>query len=238
MEWLTATVQRILEQNIFAAIFLAYLGGVLTTFTPCIYPMIPVTLAITFGTEADEKDKIKKLINPFFYCLGITVTYALLGVLAAATGTFFGQWAGNPWFYFGLAVVFILLILNLLELIHLPTLQFNYRKNNSSLISLFLFGALTGVIFSPCTAPLLGIFLAYASTQNILGGAALLFFYAAGFSSMLLLFAWLSLFAKDKMPKSGQWLLFFKWLVVFVCSLAALYLIYKGWALLNHNIIF
>ena len=63
MDNLIEIVKALLEKNIFAAFFIAYLGGVLTTFTPCIYPMIPVTLAITLGTEnVSEKDRWKKLL--------------------------------------------------------------------------------------------------------------------------------------------------------------------------------
>lgn len=231
MEHLLELVKVLLEKNIFMAFMLAYLGGVLTTFTPCVYPMIPVTLAITLGTETvSEKDKWKKLVNPFFYCLGITVTYALLGILAAATGTFFGKWAGNPWLYFVLGLVFLFLAGSLLEIVHLPTWQFQYRTDRASKFSLFLFGALTGVIFSPCTAPMLGLFLTYAATKNILGGGLLLFGYAAGFSSVLLGLAAVSLYAKEKIPRSGAWLNGVKWTIAVFCLLLAGYLFYQAYA--------
>ncbi|MFC1516996.1 cytochrome c biogenesis protein CcdA [Candidatus Margulisiibacteriota bacterium] len=238
METIQLLLERFLAQNIFIALALAYLGGLLTTFTPCVYPMIPVTLAITLGTEtADEKDKWKKLINPCFYCLGITTTYALLGIFAAVTGTLFGTWASNPWIYFALGAVLIVLSLNMLGVIALPTLQVQYKANRASKPSLFVFGALTGAAFSPCTIPILSIFLVYAATKNILVGGLLLFSFAAGFSSLLLLMAWASLYAKDKIPRSGRWLEVVKRAVVTICSLTALYFLFKAYVLFTGRIL-
>ncbi len=239
MQQLIDLVNSLISTNIFAAFFLSYLGGLLTTFTPCVYPMIPVTLAITLGTDkGSDKDKWKKLFAPFMYCLGITTAYALLGVFAAATGTFFGKWAGNPWIYFALAAVFVVLALNALDIVHLPTLNVRYKADRAHVLSLFLFGALTGLVFSPCTAPMMGIFLTYAATQSLVGGGFLLFGYAAGFSSLLLVMAWLSLYAKDRIPRSGQWMTGVKWSMVMLCIVIAMFLLHTGIGLLSQKPVF
>jgi len=236
METLIQSIEKLLNQNIFLAFLLAYLGGIMTTFTPCIYPMIPVTLAITLGTD-NTIEKKKRLIGPFFYCLGIALAYSLLGVFAAATGTFFGSLAANPWLFVFLAGVFMLMTLNLLGIISLPALQINYKANRTSKLSLLVLGMVTGTAFSPCTAPMMGIFLVYAATQNLFFGGLLLFCFAAGFSSLLLLMAWASLSAKSRLPKAGRWLEWIKKALAALCFSLIGYFVYKAYILFTGRIL-
>jgi cytochrome c-type biogenesis protein len=231
METILETLKEVLANNFFAAFILAYFGGVLTTFTPCVYPMMPVTIAITLGTDKEEKSSWQKLSRPFFYCLGIVSAYTLLGIFVSATGAFFGQWADAPLLYIIMSAVFIFLGLSMLGIINLPTVQLGYKMNKAGAVSLFFFGMLTGVVFSPCTTPILALFLVYASTKSLLGGGLLLFAFASGFSSILLLMAAASIYAKDKIPKSGKWLNLVKIFIAIVCFVVAAYLLGKVFSL-------
>ena len=80
------------------ALALAYSGGVLTSATPCVYPMIPITIGV-IGSSA-ESGRLRGFINSLIYATGLASVYGGLGVIAAASGQMFGEISTNPWGYF------------------------------------------------------------------------------------------------------------------------------------------
>ncbi len=104
------------------AFIAVFLGGVLTSFTPCVYPMIPITIAYIGGRSGDSK--LKGLSLSLFYVLGMAVTYAALGAFAALTGRFFGSATTNPILYIVIANIFIFLGLSMLDAFTLPIPSF------------------------------------------------------------------------------------------------------------------
>ena len=87
-----------------------FAGGVLTSLTPCVYPMIPITAAIVGGQTAGDRtgSKLRPVLLTFTYVLGLALVYSALGVFAGLTGTLFGSVSTNPWLYFAMANVLIL----------------------------------------------------------------------------------------------------------------------------------
>ena len=92
---------------------IVFLGGVLVSFTPCVYPLIPVTVGY-IGASA-RGSHLKGLLFSMIYALGIAVTYSALGLIASLTGKLFGQIAGTPWPYFIVANACIFFGLVLLD---------------------------------------------------------------------------------------------------------------------------
>lgn len=188
--------------------FAALGAGVLTSFTPCVYPMLPVTVAYIGGKAGGSR--IKSIILSLFYVLGIAIMYSILGAVASYTGTFFGRISTNPWLQFIMANIFILLGLSMLGVWTMPTFSFA-DKFKSPIGSKFpyigavLFGMATGSVFAPCTAPVLGVILVYVgSKQNVLYGISLLFIFAIGMSTLLLI-AGISTGFLTSLPKAGAW---------------------------------
>ena len=99
------------------ALPLVFLGGVLTSLTPCIYPMIPITIALvggeTVGSAPVQRGRALRLT--LAYVTGLALVYALLGLLAGLTGTLFGTVSSNPWLYFLQANVLLIAGLFLLD---------------------------------------------------------------------------------------------------------------------------
>ena len=93
------------------AIPLIFLAGVLTSFTPCIYPMIPITAAVVgggaVGSGARPVPRRRAFALTMAYVLGLSLVYAALGLFAGLTGTLFGSVSANPWLYFVMANVLI-----------------------------------------------------------------------------------------------------------------------------------
>src|SRR4051812_18128217 len=93
-----------------SAVPLLFLAGVLTSLTPCIYPMIPITAAIVGGTSerTDSASRWRPVVLTLVYVLGLALVYSALGLFAGMTGTLFGTVSSNPWLYFVMANVLVI----------------------------------------------------------------------------------------------------------------------------------
>lgn len=204
MESLATHLEIYLQGSFFMAFIAAFTGGLLTSFTPCIYPMLPVTAAI-IGERNIGGSKRRGFLLSLVYVTGIAVTYASLGIFAATTGRMFGQIGSSPIVNIIVANVMIFLALCMMDIF---TFSFSF-VNSSSKISgipgIFITGIITGLAAGPCTAPVLGILLAYvATTGNILTGGALLFVFAIGMGVLIIVAGTFSGILAS-LPKTGQW---------------------------------
>lgn len=183
-----------------------FLGGVLVSFSPCVLPLIPVTLGY-LGVKG-RGAKLKSFTLSAVYVLGLAITYSVLGLIAALTGKLFGIISVHPLTRIIVGVIFILLGLSFFDIFHLPALGFfvQNRIKINGFWSVFLFGLVSGLAVGPCTAPALGAILLYVGTkQNILRGATLLFTFAYGLGAVLILTATAGGFLLN-LAKSGIWL--------------------------------
>jgi thiol:disulfide interchange protein DsbD len=199
---------KALEKTSLIAFIIVFMGGVLSSLTPCVYPMIPITLAV-IGAQAGEK-KLKGFILSLFYVLGIAVTFSILGMVAARTGMVFGTISNHPVVLIIIFFIFLIMGLSLLGLFVLqlpPSLadKLQGRKGKGFLGS-FLTGLIAGVIISPCISPLLVVILAWvAKSGSLIMGAGLLFTYALGLGLLFILIGTFSGIIKA-LPKSGGWM--------------------------------
>ena len=168
----------------FTAIFLA---GLLTSLTPCMLSMLPVTIGYIGGYE--NKERRQAALQSVWFSLGLATTLAGLGITAASLGKIYGQiGVGLPVF---VSVIAILMGLNLLELFSLkfPSFRENdWIADNLPLgIRSYFIGLTFGLVASPCSTPVLATLLAWvASTQDLLLGGALLLFYTVGYVTPLI----------------------------------------------------
>jgi thiol:disulfide interchange protein DsbD len=120
-------IQGLLGQNLALAFLLVFFAGILASFTPCIYPMIPITLAV-LGARDEKRTKTASLTLSLSYVLGIAVTYSLLGVFAALTGSLFGGFLGHPAVAVGLGLMFVALGLSMYGLFEITVPLFISSK--------------------------------------------------------------------------------------------------------------
>ena len=199
-----------------------YLGGVLVSFTPCVYPVAPITIA--FIGAHGSGSKRKGFVLSIIYVLGMSITYTALGAIAALSGKVFGQLQTNPWTYMIMANICILMGLAMLDVYVLPwrTPQFiarmQPREKTKGIISSFLIGMASGLVMGPCTAPVLAVLLGYVATQqNLFFAATLLFVFAFGLGTFLII---LGTFAGllANLPRSGPWMVrithLFGWILI------------------------
>jgi cytochrome c-type biogenesis protein len=209
---------------------IVFLGGIFTSFTPCVYPLIPVTIGYIGASSAHTRGKAFFL--SLFYVLGIAVVYSCLGAIAALGGRVFGEISANPWTYIISGNIFLVLGLYMMDFFTIPFPNFLRPKADAharkGLLGAFLVGISAGLVLGPCTAPILGAVLTYVgSRQNIALGMSLLFTYALGMGIILLVVGTFAGLAAS-LPKSGKWLKIVKKAFGIVLIICAQYFIIKA----------
>ncbi len=206
--------------------YLASFGfGFLTSLTPCVYPMIPITLSI-FGARGKDVSKGRAVALATMYIVGMGATYSVLGVLSAIVGggADFGTQLASPVVVIPLVILFLALAASMFGAfeLNLPSgLQAKLNQiGGKGFGGAFAMGLVGGLIAAPCTGPFLAGLLTYVSTTgSVVGGGSLLFVYALG---MGVLFWVLAAFALS-LPKSGPWMESVKSVGGVALLLAALY---------------
>ncbi|MDD2990474.1 MAG: protein-disulfide reductase DsbD [Zoogloea sp.] len=205
-------VARLLDGSGTAMILVSFFGfGLLLTFTPCVFPMIPILSGIIVG-HGHAISKSRALGLSSLYVLGMALTYAAAGVAAGLSGTLLSAALQNPWVLGGFALVFVVLALSMFGFyeLQLPTAlqsrlsdNANHQKGGSP-GGVIAMGALSALIVGPCVAaPLAGALLYIAQTGNAVLGGAALFTMALGMGAPLIL---VGVLARSALPKPGPWM--------------------------------
>ena len=224
-----------LESSLFLAFLAAYLGGLVISFTPCTYPLIPVTVGL-IGAQGSSS-RLRGFFLSLFYVAGIALTYSILGGAAALSGRIFGQMQTTPWTYFIMANLCLFMGLAMLDVftISLPLpqkiMKLSSNKDKRGFFSSFLIGAASGVVIGPCTAPVLAVLLGYVAMQtNLLLGLSLLFIFAFGMGTLLIILGTFAGFISS-LPQSGKWMTKIKFVFGLILIGAAEYFLYTAGAL-------
>jgi thiol:disulfide interchange protein DsbD len=217
MEQLVGNLQSYLTGNSLLAYPAAFVAGLLISFTPCVYPVIPIQLgfigaqtANNNATEGKSRLNSRGFTLSIFFVLGMSVVYAALGAFASLTGTLFGSWAASPWTYIIVANIILLLALSMFDVFTIQMPQFlsrwNPGKGGKGYLSALLIGASSGLIVGPCTAPALGATLAYVGSQgNVVFGTTVLFAFSLGMGVLMIVLGTFT-GALSLLPRSGGWM--------------------------------
>ncbi len=208
---------EILKQSWWLAIIVAFIAGVLTSFTPCIFPMIPITIAI-LTKDSEKRSRLNNFLTSIIYVHGIATTYSVFGLIAAYTGNLFGSILSNTYFLIFICILFLIMSFSMygafeLQLPHSLRNRFGKGTRHTGFLGAYFSGLFAGLVASPCVGPVLVAILTYVSTQkSMFFGFFLLFSYAMG---MGLIFILLGAFTElnKKLPRSGPWMDFMKFLL-------------------------
>ncbi|MBM3250608.1 MAG: hypothetical protein FJZ09_07255 [Candidatus Omnitrophica bacterium] len=206
----------------------AFLGGILMSFSPCIYPLIPVSASYIGVSSSSSRSRA--FILAFVYASGFALTYSAFGIFASLTGTLLGRFSEHPAIYFSFGILMIVFGLSMLEIVRLPDLPVLRLPalKEKSLLGALLLGIGSALLISPCTSPVLGSILLYlAQRKNILYGATLLLSFAYGMSLILLLSGLFANFLLN-LPKAGRWTLYIRRIFAFLLLVSGAYIIYEG----------
>jgi thiol:disulfide interchange protein DsbD len=203
------------------AFLFALTAGLLTALTPCVYPMIPITISVFGGKGVSRK---RAFVLATLYVAGIAVMFGALGTVFALVGRAFGTFLSNPWVVVPLVLLFVAMAASMFGAFELA-LPYGLQQRLASVggrgfTGAFLMGLVGGLIAAPCTGPPLAGILAYvATTRDAFQGFLLLATYAAGIGVPFWLIAGFSM----QLPKSGRWMETVKSVFGIALLVAALY---------------
>lgn len=212
----SAAVQRLgdaLHHSPVLALGLLFAAGVLTSLTPCIYPMIPITAGVIGGTAGPNAPRRRTIALTLTYVTGLAMFYAILGVIAGLTGSLFGTISASPWARLiigNLLLIFGLTMLDVIPLAVPQRLVWTTRLQGGSFAAVFLLGASSGIVAAPCGAPAFAAVLTWvAGTGSAVLGFFYLFVFSLGMTTLLVVVGLFS-GALAALPKSGRWMVWVK----------------------------
>jgi thiol:disulfide interchange protein DsbD len=214
----------IAQKGLFLTLILIFLGGLALNLTPCVYPLIPITISF-FGAQVSN-NKTQKIIMALVYILGMSITYSALGLIAALTGGMFGSALQNPIVVSVIVLILLALALGMFGLfeIRIPTAIANFSgKNRQGYLGTVLMGLTVGFIAAPCIGPfVLGLLVYVGQMGNAFMGFLLFFILSLGLGFP---YIFLAIFSGSisKLPRSGEWMEGVKMIFGFVMLGLALY---------------
>ena len=229
MEWISH-FEGIAHNSPWLAIVLSFAGGVLASFTPCTYPMMPITIAF-IGGKANGSRRRGFLLS-IFYVLGMAIVYSALAVFAALTGQLFGSITASPWVY--LIVGNICLFFGLVMLEAVPLAPPGFLNNlkvteltGHDIFTSMVLGGASALVVSTCTTPILGVLLALvAAKHQIVLGVGMLFAFSVGLGALVIVVGTFTGLLTS-LPRSGIWMLRVQRVFGVLMILAAEYFLIK-----------
>lgn len=216
-----------LSNNIWLALFTAFIAGIVSSFSPCVLSTIPLIVGYVGGYA--RKDKKLAYKYSLIFCFGIIVTFTLLGIASALLGRLFT--GAGRWWYIILGAIMLIVGLQLIGVIEIGKNSCRMPNKRKGIAGAFFLGILGGVLSSPCSTPILAAILAFvASKGNILLGVIMLFLYSIG-HCVLIFMAGTSIGLVEEIGNSSRTLFIGKILKIvlaIIIFIAGFYLLYLG----------
>jgi len=206
----TTKFAELAGQGSLIAVAASFVFGIVASLTPCVFPMVPITVSIFGATEATSRAKGAALSATFV--LGIAALFTPLGVLSAMSGKLMGSMLSNVYVVSGLAILFFALASSMFGAFEmaLPSSLTNRLSTVGGIgfKGAFTLGLVMGLIAAPCTGPFLtGLVAWIATTKNVPLGSASMFSFSLGLG---VIFFVAGTFAVN-LPRGGAWMLGIKW---------------------------
>lgn len=225
MEWVGYFAQ-IVHTSPWLAIAFSFAGGVLASFTPCTYPMMPITVAYIGGKANGSKRRSLEL--SIFYVLGLAIVYSALAAFAALSGQMFGALTASPWVYIVVANICVFCGLVMLDAVpfappgFLNNLQVAKFSGHDAFASLVLGGA-SALVVSTCTTPVLAVLLALvAAKSQVVLGMGMLFSFSVGMGALVIVVGTFTGLLTS-LPRSGKWMVTVQKIFAILMLIAAEY---------------
>lgn len=215
------------ERGLLLTLLLVFAGGLALNLTPCVYPMIPLTIAYFGGQSRGKRGSL--FLHSSLYVLGMALTYSILGSVAALTGSLFGSALQYPPVLIGIALVMVLLALSMFDVYEVRMPMFLSRLAGGSQhrgwFGTFFMGLTVGIVAAPCIGPfVLGLLTYVGKKANALLGFTLFFVLALGLGLPFLFLAAFS-GSLSRLPRSGAWMIWVRKIFGFVLIGMAIYFV-------------
>jgi thiol:disulfide interchange protein DsbD len=212
------------KQGFFLALVFIFIGGLALNLTPCIYPLIPITISY-FGGQAGGRTS-RTVILALLYVLGMSITYSALGTAAAMTGGLFGSALQNPWVVAFIVAVMVGLSASMFGLWEFRLPRFLTRGTGSAkrgYAGAVFMGLTVGIVAAPCIGPfVLGLLTYVGRIGNPLIGFIMFFTLAWGMGAPLVALGTVS-GSISRLPRSGDWMVWVRKIFGFILIAMGLY---------------
>lgn len=226
-------LDQLLQDHRAAALAAMFGAGLVTSLTPCVYPMIPIVAGVLGGAGAAERSRARTIGYTATYVVGLALVYASLGLVAGMTGSLFGAISSNPWAYFAIGNLLILAALAMLDVIPVTVparlTAWAGKFGAGSYAGVFAMGATSGLVAAPCGAPAFAAALTFVTTtRSAVWGFIYLFVFSVGMSALLVAVG-LTAGLGASLPRAGRWTLWIKRAAgVVLIGMAEFYFIQMG----------
>lgn len=214
------------EGSLFLTFILIFFGGLALNLTPCVYPLIPITVGF-FGGQSEQKTG-KLFLLSSLYVLGMAITYSAIGVVTALSGSLFGAALQNPIVLILIALVLISLSLSMFGLYEFqlpPSLVAKFGGAKGGLIGALFMGLTMGIVAAPCIGPfVIGLLTFVGAKADVVLGFFMFFVLALGLGTPYLFLGVFSGKIKN-LPRSGEWMVAVKKIFGFILIGMAIYFI-------------
>jgi len=233
----SVSTNKFANMSIWLIIILILLGGIALNLTPCVLPMIPITIAV-LGAGTQSESKAKGFLIGGVYGLGMALAYGLLGVIVILTGSQFGTINSSPWFNIIIAALFIVLALAMFDIIPIDFSKFQSgkigSKSRGKFITVFILGIVAAVLAGACVAPVLISVILYSTSLYTAGNVAglLLPFLLGVGMAIPWPFAGAGL---SFLPKPGNWMKWVKIIFGIIILIIAIFYIFTGIKIFKSN---
>lgn len=227
MDGILNSFTSIISNNIYLALFMSLVAGIISSFSPCVLSTIPLVVGYVGGYA--QKDKKLAFKYSLLFCIGLVITFTTFGALSAILGKLIT--GTGKWWYIFLGVIIIVVGLQLLGVIEFGNNFCRMPNKRVGLLGAFFLGILGGVLSSPCSTPVLVVILAVvAGNGSVISGILMLLLYSIGHCTLILI-AGTSVGFVESISSSRKTVLIGKVLKItlaIVAILIGLYLIYIG----------
>jgi thiol:disulfide interchange protein DsbD len=222
-------IQRLIEKygfwGYFLALGIAFITGLLLSFSPCTYPMIPITVSVFAG---QDRTMGRGFVLSLFYVGSMAVVYGIMGLIVSLVGGVFGAWLASPPVVIGMAVIFVIFALSMFGLFELNVpasirQKMGATKSRGGVIGSIILGIVAALVISPCVGPFVAGILIYIATHGSpIVGFLVLFVFALGLGTLFVIIGTFSS-AINALPRAGEWMETVRRFFGFVLLLMALY---------------
>lgn len=219
---------NLMAEYIVLAPLIVFIGGILTSFSPCCLSSLPLIIGYVGGSENKEPKRAFKL--SLIFVVGSAVTFTILGTIASLMGKIM-SFSNQGWYVF-LGILMLLMALQTWEVINIiPSTYFVSKNKKTGYLGAFITGILGGVFSSPCSTPVLIAILAMiAGEGNVVYGILLMVLYSLG-NGILSIIAGTSVTFVKKMSANNKYGIFSKiskYIMGMVILILGFYLLYLG----------
>jgi thiol:disulfide interchange protein DsbD len=216
--------KEIIEKGLPYAIIVFFVFGLALNLTPCVYPVIPITISY-FGGQSDRR-RGSSFVIALFYVIGIAIVFSILGLISGLAGKQWGFLFQNPWFVIAITVVILTMAASMFGAfeITIPSwLTSSLGKSREGVLGAFIMGLTVGIVIAPCAAGIIiGLVGLVAKLGIVVKGTLLFFIMGLGLGLPYLILATFSGLI-NKIPQSGMWMVWVRKLFGILLVGVALY---------------